>query len=240
VTAPERLVVDDEVSLPAPMTQPVTDATRPVPRARAPRAPSRAARLAQRLYPLVLVACFVPAGWLTWETLTGQLLGDIPKILEHETGEFTMRFLAATLAVTPLRSYLGWSWLQPYRKLLGNMTFLYATLHLLVFFVIDIELSVAELWTGIAERPYITVGMLAWLLMVPLAITSLRRVARAMGGARWKRLHQLTYVVALAGTTHYLWAVKKDTFWPVLYFAIFAVLLAMRLPALRRLLRRQH
>jgi sulfoxide reductase heme-binding subunit YedZ len=232
VTAPERLVDADAAAPPVPGRATARGAVRPPPRA--PRAQSRATRVAQRLYPLVLVATFAPAAWLAWETVTGQILGDIPKILEHETGEITMRFLAATLAVTPLRNWLGWNWLQPYRKLLGNMTFVYATLHLLVFFVIDIELSLAELWTGIAERPYITVGMLAWLLMVPLAITSLRRVARALGGARWKRLHQLTYVVAVAGTTHYLWAVKKDTFWPVLYFAIFAVLLLARVIAWRR------
>ena len=207
----------------------------------APAAPVRprparrgAARAAKALYPVALVACALPAALLAWEALTGRLLGDVVKILEHETGEFTMRFLAATLAVTPLRTWLGWTWLQPYRKLLGNATFAYATLHLLVYAVVDLELQAGELWESIVERPYITVGMLAWALMLPLAITSLKSVARRLGGERWKRLHRLTYVVAVAGTTHYLWAVKKDTFWPLVYFALFAVLLLLRVPRVSR------
>lgn len=200
---------------------------------RPPRGRGTAARLAQRAYPLVLVATALPALWLAYAAFTGQLLGDVVKILEHETGEFTMRFLAATLAITPLRTWLGWSWLQPYRKLLGNATFAYATLHLLVYAVVDLELQAGELWASIVERPYITVGMLAWALMLPLALTSPRAIARRLGGARWKRLHQLTYVVAIAGTTHYLWAVKKDTFWPVVYFVLFAALLLLRIPRLR-------
>jgi sulfoxide reductase heme-binding subunit YedZ len=224
--SPERLAPAGE----APEGPPV----RPAASTRAPRDRGTAARLATRLYPLVLVATAAPALWLAYAAFSGQLLGDVVKILEHETGEFTMRFLAATLAITPLRTFLGWTWLQPYRKLLGNATFVYATLHLLVYAVIDLELQAGELWESIVERPYITVGMLAWALMLPLALTSPRAVARRLGGARWKRLHQLTYLVAIAGTTHYLWAVKKDTFWPVVYFALFALLLGARVPAWRR------
>lgn len=205
-----------------------------VPETRAPRTRGTAARVAKALYPVALVACALPAALLAYEAVTGRLLGDVVKILEHETGEFTMRFLAATLAVTPFRTWLGWGWLQPYRKLLGNATFAYATLHLLVYAVVDLELEAGELWASIVERPYITVGMLAWALMVPLVVTSLKAVARRLGGARWKRLHRLTYLVAVLGTTHYLWAVKKDTFWPVAYFVLFAVLLVLRLPRFRR------
>lgn len=227
---PERLALDGDSA---------ERATARVTPPRAPRERSTAARLAKRAYPLVLVATALPALWLAYEAVTGQLLGDVVKILEHETGEFTMRFLAATLAITPLRALLGWSWLQPYRKLLGNATFVYATLHLLVYAVVDLELQTGELWASIVKRPYITVGMLAWALMLPLALTSPKAVARRLGGVRWKRLHQLTYLVAIAGTTHYLWAVKKDTFWPVVYFVLFAVLLLLRVPRVRALVARR-
>ncbi|MCU0619280.1 MAG: sulfoxide reductase heme-binding subunit YedZ [Gemmatimonadaceae bacterium] len=209
------------------------------PAARAARAPRTDGRVARALYPIALVGVVVPAALLVWRAATGQLLGDVVKILEHETGELAMRFLAATLLVTPLRTVTGWHAIAPYRKLLGNTTFLYATLHLLVFAVVDLELQAGELWEAIVERPYITVGMLAWGIMLPLALTSPRAIARRLGGARWKALHRLTYVAAIAGTTHYLWAVKKDTLWPLLYFALFGVLLLARLPAVQRRLRRR-
>ena len=221
-----------------PMTEPRVAVDGRGPAARPARPPRTDGRLARALYPLALLGVFVPAALLAWRAGTGQLLGDVVKILEHETGELTMRFLAATLLVTPLRTVTGWNAIAPYRKLLGNATFLYASLHLLVFAVVDLELQAGELWEAIVERPYITVGMLAWAIMVPLALTSPRAIARRLGGVRWKALHRLTYVAAIAGTTHYLWAVKKDTFWPVVYFALFGLLLLARLPAVRRRLRR--
>jgi methionine sulfoxide reductase heme-binding subunit len=103
-----------------------------------------------------------------------------------------------------------------------------------VYFGLDLELQFGEIWTSILKRPYITVGMLSWLILLPLAITSPNAVAKKLGGARWKRLHQLTYVVAVTATTHYLWAVKKDTFWPLVYFALFAALLLVRAIRWRR------
>ncbi len=194
----------------------------------------RGPRIARALKPLVFVGLLLPAAWLTFALLTDRLDGDVVKILEIDTGTIALRCLAATLLLTPLRQLTGWTWLTTYRRMLGLFVFFYATVHMTVYFGLDLELQFAEIWTSILKRPYITIGMLSWLILVPLAITSPNGMARRLGGARWKRLHQLTYVVAVTATTHYLWAVKKDTFWPIVYFAIFATLLLFRLVRWRR------
>jgi len=194
----------------------------------ATRARPRGPRTARALKPLVFAALLAPALWLTYELFTDQLDGDVVKILEISTGTYALRTLACTLAISPLRQLTGWAWLTTYRRMLGLFVFFYATVHMLVYFGLDLELQFGEIWTSLIKRPYITIGMLSWLILVPLAITSPNVVARTLGGARWKRLHQLTYVVAVTATTHYLWAVKKDTFWPFVYFALFAALLLVR------------
>ena len=186
------------------------------------------------LKPVVFLALLAPAAWLTYSLVTGQIDGDVVKIIEIETGTLALRSLAYTLAITPLRQLTGWAWLATYRRMMGLFVFFYATLHMLIYFGLDLELRFGEIWTSIVKRPYITIGMISWLLLVPLAITSPNAMARKLGGAKWKRLHQLTYVVAITATTHYLWAVKKDTFWPLVYFALFAALLASRVIQRRR------
>ena len=191
-------------------------------------------RIGRGLKPVVFVVLLTPAVWLTYALLTGQLDGDVVKILEIDTGTLALRTLAFTLLITPLRKLTGWAWLATYRRMLGLFVFFYATMHMMVYFGLDLELRFDEIWTSILKRPYITIGMLSWLILVPLAITSLSAIAKKLGGARWKKLHQLTYVVAITATTHYLWAVKKDTFWPLVYFAVFAALLLSRFVERRR------
>lgn len=200
----------------------------------APRVRPRGPRIARALKPLVFVLLLGPAAWLLFALLTDRLAGDVVKIMEVETGEVALKLLAATLLITPLRSLTGWAWLTSYRRMLGVYVFFYATVHTLVYFVLDLELQFGEIWKSIVKRPYITIGMVSWLILLPLAVTSLTSITRRMGGARWKRLHQLTYVVAITSTTHYLWAVKKDTFWPLVYFAVFAALLGVRAVAWQR------
>lgn len=175
-----------------------------------------------------------PAVYLAYALATGQIDGDVVKIIEINTGELALRSLLATLAITPLRHLTGWSWLTTWRRMLGLFVFFYATLHMMIYFGLDLELRFDEIWTSIVKRPYITIGMLSWLILVPLAITSPDFMARKLGGAKWKRLHQLTYVVAVTATTHYLWAVKKDTFWPLMYFGVFAALMLSRVVRARR------
>ncbi len=198
------------------------------------RARAKGPRVGRALKPVVFVILLAPAAWLVYAVLTDRIEGDVVKILEINTGELALRSLIYTLAITPLRQITGWAWLATWRRMLGLFVFFYATMHMLIYFGLDLELRFGEIWTSIVKRPYITIGMLSWLILVPLAITSPNWVAKKLGGVKWKRLHQLTYVVAITATTHYLWAVKKDTFWPVVYFGLFAVLLGLRAVRWRR------
>jgi methionine sulfoxide reductase heme-binding subunit len=198
------------------------------------RARPRGPRIGRALKPVVFITLLSPAAWLLFALLTDRLQGDVVKILEIDTGTLALRSLALTLAVTPLHQLTGWAWLTTYRRMLGLFVFFYATVHMSIYFGLDLELQFGEIWTSIVKRPYITIGMLSWLILVPLAITSPNWVAKKLGGVKWKRLHQLTYVVAITATTHYLWAVKKDTFWPLVYFGLFAMLLGVRAVRWRR------
>ena len=198
------------------------------------RVERRGPRIARAFKPFVFVVLSAPAVWLAYALATDQLQGDVVKILEIDTGTLALRSLAYTLAITPLRQLTGWAWLATYRRMLGLFVFFYATVHMSIYFGLDLELQFGEIWASILKRPYITIGMISWLILVPLAITSPNAIAKKLGGVRWKRLHRLTYVVAITATTHYLWAVKKDTFWPLVYFALFAALLLVRVVRWRR------
>jgi methionine sulfoxide reductase heme-binding subunit len=184
--------------------------------------------------PFAFVAMLAPAAWLTFAALTDRIDGDIVKIIEIDTGTVALRCLAATLLITPLRQLTGWAWLTSYRRMLGLFVFFYATVHMCAYFGLDLELRFDEIRASIVKRPYITIGMLSWLILVPLALTSPNVIAKQLGGVKWKRLHRLTYVLAVTATTHYLWAVKKDTFWPLVYFGMFAALLLTRYLHARR------
>src|SRR5689334_18215603 len=182
---------------------------------------------------LVFVVCLVPLAWLTWETIRvfqGTLaLGANPiRELEIQTGLWTLRFLAITLAVTPVRRLSGVGALARYRRMLGLFTFLYACVHLSMWVGVDWFFDWGEMWKEIVKHKYILVGMATWLMLLPLAITSTKGWVRRLGGKRWTRLHNLVYVCAITGTVHYLWAVKKDTLFPVFYFMVFALLLGYR------------
>ena len=182
---------------------------------------------------VVFVACLVPLAWLMWETvrvLRGTLaLGANPiRELEIQTGLWTLRFLAITLAVTPVRRLSGIGALARYRRMLGLFTFTYACVHLSMWVGVDWFFDWGEMWKEIVKHKYILVGMLTFVMLVPLAITSTKGWVRRLGGARWARLHQLVYACAITGTVHYLWAVKKDTLFPLFYFALFALLLGYR------------
>jgi methionine sulfoxide reductase heme-binding subunit len=178
--------------------------------------------------PVVFVACLFPAAYVTWKGLTDRLGADPIRELEIETGLWTLRFLAATLSLTPLRKQFGWNVLAKYRRMLGLFTFFYASVHLSMWIGVDWFFDVDAMWEEIVKHKYILVGMTTFLLMTPLAITSTKGWIRRLGGARWNKLHRLIYACAVTGTIHYLWAVKKDTFFPLVYFALFAFLLGYR------------
>ena len=132
-----------------------------------------------------------------------------------------------TLSITPLRRFTGWNWLAKHRRTIGLVTFGYACIHLSMYIGLDMFFDLSDIVEDVAEHLYITVGMTAFLLMIPLAVTSTKGAIRRMG-RRWKKLHRLVWVVAALGTIHFLWAVKKDIREPLIYAAIFAVLLLLR------------
>jgi methionine sulfoxide reductase heme-binding subunit len=178
--------------------------------------------------PLVFLICLLPFAWLVWRTLHGQL-GALPyEELEKQTGRWTLRLLATTLAITPARRIFGWNALIRYRRMLGLFVFFYACIHITAYLYLDMQLIVRDIIDDIVEHKYITIGMFAFLTLIPLTLTSTRGWIRRLGKG-WQKLHRLIYVTAVAGTVHYLWAVKKDTFLPLVYLVIFAVLLGYRL-----------
>ena len=186
------------------------------------------------LRPALFVVSLIPGVWvaiaLASDLFNGtRLLGSNPiKEAEHFTGRWVLRFLIVTLAVTPIRQTLGWNWLQRYRRMFGLFAFAYATLHLSIYFLLDLELVWGDLWADIVKRPYITIGMAAFLLLAPLAATSTAKMVKRLGGKRWARLHRAAYVVVVLGTIHFWMAVKRDITLPLVFALIFAVLLGYR------------
>ena len=195
--------------------------------------------------PAVFLIALTPLAWMIWAGLNGQLTADPLKEITHETGDWTLRFIVATLAVTPLRRVFGWNRLIKFRRMFGNFAFFYGTLHFLIYVIADRFASLdfpdgfiawstaralaASIWEDIAKRPYITVGFLAFSAMIPLAFTSTTGWIRRMGGKNWQRLHRLIYVTAVLGVVHYWWLVKADIRHPAIYGALVALLLGFRL-----------
>jgi len=167
----------------------------------------------------------LPVIWLVWQGFIGGLGVEPIRALEHELGEIGLQLLLAGLCVTPLRRYLGLNLLK-FRRALGLVAFFYITLHLLVWLVLDVQIP-AQIWADIVKRPYITVGMLAFVLMVPLALTSNNASVRRLG-ARWRRLHWLTYPVAVFGALHFVLLAKGFQIEPLIYLTLALLLLALR------------
>ena len=178
--------------------------------------------------PVVFLLCLMPFAWLFWRAYNGDLGAAPYEELEKQTGRWTLRILAVTLAISPARRLFGWNAAIRYRRMLGLFVFFYACLHLTAYLYLDMQFVAADIVEDIIEHKYITIGMFAFLTLIPLALTSTKGWIRRLG-RRWQKLHNLIYVTAVAGTVHYLWAVKKDTFLPLVYFAIFAFLLGYRL-----------
>jgi sulfoxide reductase heme-binding subunit YedZ len=159
----------------------------------------------------------------------GQLGANPISEITKETGTWTLRFVVLTLAITPLRRLTGWNALVRYRRMMGLFAFFYGTLHFLTYVWLDQFFGVASIIKDVVKRPFITVGFAAFLLMVPLAVTSTTGWIRRLGGKRWQALHRLVYATALMGVVHYWWLVKADISRPLAYGAIVAMLLAVRL-----------
>lgn len=176
----------------------------------------------------VFTAALVPLGLLLWAAATGGLTANPIEDITHRTGDWALRFLLLALAVTPIRKVTGWGWVADYRRMLGLFAFFYATLHFSTYLVLDFFFDFTLIFDDIVERRYVTAGFAGFVMLVPLAITSTRGMIRRLGGARWRQLHRLAYLAAIAGVVHYLWLVKIDIRPPLVYAVVLAVLLGSR------------
>lgn len=190
---------------------------------------SRAERTVRRfIRPALWALVLLPAPVLIAQLLLDQLGADPIDKLERLTGEWALRFLIASLAVTPLMRVTGWGWLVAQRRFLGLAAFFWAFGHLSVYTVLDWFFDWQEIVKDVTKHLYITLGMTAFVLMVPLALTSTKASIRKLGGPRWNRLHSLVYVSVIAACLHFVWAVKKDLREPIIYGGVAAALLAFR------------
>lgn len=188
---------------------------------------------------VLFLAALAPAVWFTYAMLSDLFMGssflgaDPVKAGEHGLGEWTLRLLFATLAITPLRRLTGWNWLAKHRRTLGLFAFAYVSLHLLTWALLDVQVGISEFvgWADvqkdILKRPFITIGMTAFVLMIPLAVTSTKKMIARLG-KRWKKLHRLAYVVPVLGVIHFWMAVKLDITEPGIYGLVLASLLLWR------------
>lgn len=177
--------------------------------------------------PALFVLCLVPAALLLWDTATHHLGANPVEKLNHRTGLWTLRLLLITLSVTPFRRLTGWNSVIRLRRMFGLYTFFYASLHFSTWLVFDHFFNLQEIVKDIVKRPYITVGFTAFVMLIPLAVTSTNKWVKRLG-SRWSKLHQLVYVIATLGVLHYLWLVKADVRDPVIYGSLLAALLGYR------------
>ena len=177
----------------------------------------------------VFLLCLSPLGYLGWRAYRGELTANPVEFIQHFTGDWTLRLLLITLAVTPLRKLLNLPDLIRFRRMLGLFAFTYVCLHFLTYIGPDQAFDLGSMWKDVAKRPFITVGFLGFVLLIPLALTSTKGWIRRLGGRRWQALHRLIYVSALCGVVHYYWLVKSDHRLPLMYGAILSVLLLYRL-----------
>ncbi len=178
---------------------------------------------------LTWIACLWPLGILIWGAVMNRLGPDPIVTITFSTGATTLNLLTISLAVTPLRRTLKpLAWIGPWRKIVGLFAFFYATLHLFIWIALYTGFNLHAMGADIIKRRFITMGMVTWLLLLPLAATSFNWAIRKMGGKRWKKLHRLVYVAAVCGVIHYWWQVKPGVIAPLWNTLILAVLLAAR------------
>ncbi len=185
--------------------------------------------------PLVFVACLIPAALVAGDTfaITGTLGANPIEEIQDRFGNWALRFILITLAVTPLRQISGWNWLVRFRRMLGLFAFFYVLMHFLTWLFLDQELLLSAIGEDIFERPFITIGFTAFLILIAMAATSTTAIRRRMG-RRWQQLHYGIYVAGILGVWHYWWQVKLDVSDPAIYATLLAALLGYRLWRRRR------
>jgi sulfoxide reductase heme-binding subunit YedZ len=176
----------------------------------------------------VFLICLIPFIELVWRVFTNRLGANPVEFLQHATGDWTLRFLVFTLCITPFRKLFKLPDLIRFRRMLGLFAFFYVCLHFLTYLGPDQAFDLAAMWKDVAKRPFITVGFLGFVLLIPLALTSTAGWIRRLGGKRWQMLHRAIYVTAICGVIHYYWLVKSDVRKPVFYGVLVSLLLVWR------------
>ena len=184
--------------------------------------------------PVLWAAGLAPLAYQIWAFLTGHLEAEPVKGMEHFTGRTAIITLFITLTVTPMRRLTGWNGLIKVRRLIGLFAFFYALIHFTIFLVFDLELNFGDLAKEVVERPWITVGFSALLILAVLAITSPLAMVRRLGGKRWHALHRLIYLAAILGMVHFFWSQKKDIRLPLIYATVLGGIFAIKLVLARR------
>jgi sulfoxide reductase heme-binding subunit YedZ len=179
--------------------------------------------------PILFIVALVPLTFLVYRGLNDDLGANPIETINRYTGDWVLRFLLITLAVTPLRRLTGWNGLLRYRRMLGLFAFFYACVHFLSWAWLDQYFVLADIVRDVAKRPFITVGFASFLMLIPLALTSTNAMIRRLGAKRWQQLHRLAYLIGIGGVVHFLWLVKSDIREPLVYGAILALLLGFRL-----------
>lgn len=184
--------------------------------------------------PVLWVAGLAPLAYQVWAFLTGHLEAEPVKGMEHFTGRTAIIILFIALTVTPIRRLTGWNGLIKVRRLVGLFAFFYALIHFTIFLVFDLELSFGDLTKEVVERPWITVGFTALLILSVLAITSPMAMVRRLGGKRWQAIHRLIYVAAILGMIHFFWSQKKDIRLPLIYAGVLGAIFVAKIGLARR------
>src|SRR5690349_12141994 len=177
---------------------------------------------------VVFIACLAPLARLGWKALNDGLGANPIQVITFSTGTWTLVFLLTTLSITPLRRLTGQPWLIQFRRMIGLFAFFYACLHFTTYIWLDKFFDLHEVVKDVGKRPFITAGFTAFVLLIPLAVTSTRGMIVRLGGKNWQRLHRLIYVSAVAGVVHYIWLVKKDERVPIIFAFVLGTLLLYR------------
>ena len=183
---------------------------------------------------LISLNALIPLAFLAYDGFRGQLGANPLEFFLRTTGVLTLTFILITLAVTPLRKIFGWNPLIKYRRMLGLYAFFYASIHLITYSVADKSLDLKAIIADVWQRPFIAIGMLAFTMLVPLAVTSTNGWVKRLGGKKWGRLHKLSYAIAVLGVIHFWMIVKSDVFYPAIFGFVVAVLLGYRMVASRK------
>lgn len=191
-------------------------------------------KMIAKLKGLVFGICLLPLMWLSCALLTDQLGANPIEAITRETGVWALRFIIVTLLISPLRKLTGRNEFIRFRRMLGLFAFFYASVHMLLYLGLDQFFDVQEIWLDIVKRPFITIGFISFILLIPLTITSTDKMIKRLGGRRWKKLHYLIYLIVVLSCLHFYMLVKQDKTEPLIYLLIVLLLLGFRVLGQRR------